>query len=279
MGAGHLPTFILVGAMKCGTTSLHNYLDEHPQICMSTPKEPNFFTADSEKNLDWYQQRFHDEAQEFGESSTNYTKYPEFPGVPERMYRLLPDVKLLYLVRDPIQRAISHYVHNRIHKREDRPIEEAFLPAEESHYLQTSRYYMQISRYLEYYSRERVLILESEDLRARRTRVMKTIFDFLEVEMEVDEAEFEKEYHATSKKLNPNLSVFLRHTQIGKALTSVGQSVLPDALIEKGLEAFRSDVDRPSLEGDTKEAVHAYMEKDVEQLRRLCRRGFEAWSL
>ena len=279
MGKGHLPTFILVGAMKGGTTSLHQYLDAHSQICMSTPKEPNFFVAGSEKGLEWYRQCFQGDAQEYGESSTSYTKYPEFSGVPERMHRLLPGVKLLYLVRDPVERALSHYQHNRIHGRVTGSVDEEFLPVEESHYLQTSRYHMQISRYLEHYSREQILIVESEMLREERDQVMNTIFDFLGVETKVDASGFETEYHATAEKLNPGVSSFLQETRVGKVLTRVGQTLLPDALVKRGLDIFRGDVERPSLEGIVREQVYDYLRKDVEQLRAFSGKSFDRWTV
>jgi len=273
----HLPTFVLVGAMKAGTTSLHHYLDAHPQICMSRPKEPNFFTAQSERDLDWYRQCFQEEAREYGESSTNYTKYPGVTGVPERMHRLLPDVKLLYLVRDPVERALSHYQHNCIHGRAEGTVEEELLPVEESHYLQTSRYYMQISRYLKCYSRDQILVIESEKLRAERSQVMTTIFEFLGVETAVDASEFEKEHHATSKKLTPRVSSFLRETQVGKVLMRTGQTLLPEALVDRGLDVFRTNVERPSLEGAVKQRMYDYLRDDVEQLRAFCGEPFDRW--
>lgn len=279
MGDGSLPTFILVGAMKCGTTSLHQYLGAHPDICVSEPKEPNFFLRRNEKGLDWYRQCFSEEAQEYGEASTNYTKYPTFRGVPERMHDTLPGLKLLYLVRDPIERALSHYAHNRADGRETRPVGEAFRPVEESHYLQTSRYHTQISRYLEHYPQERVRIVESERLRSDRMAVLRDLFAFLGVSTSVDAEAFEEEYHTTSGKLKPGVSAFFQETGVGRALRTAGEALLPRALIQRGLEVVRSDVERPTLSDSIRQEVRAYLQEDVDRLRTLTGNDFASWSL
>jgi len=279
MSTGALPTFILVGAMKCGTTSLHQYLGAHPQVCVSDPKEPDFFLQRTEKGLDWYRQCFSGEAQEYGEASTNYTKYPTFQGVPARMHEVLPEAKLLYLVRDPIERALSHYAHNRVAGREARPVDEAFRPATESHYLQTSRYHAQVSRYLDHYPREQLLVVEAERLRNERMEVLREIFAFLGVSTDVDASAFADEYHTTSGKLRPGVSSFVQETALGRTLKSVGQALLPQSVIERGLGVFRSDVERPTLPDATGRAVRASLQDDVDRLRALTGRGFAAWSL
>lgn len=279
MSDGALPTFILIGAMKCGTTSLHQYLGMHPQICVSDPKEPDFFLRRNEHDLAWYRQCFREPAQAYGEASTNYTKHPAFRDVPERMHQVLPDLKLLYLVRDPIERAVSHFAHNRVDGRESDPMDEAFCPVEDSHYLQTSRYSVQLSQYLEYYPEERVLVIESERLRADRMGVLREVFSFLGVDPAVEASAFEEEYHTTSGKLKPGVSVFLQETWLGRFLTSAGKALFPPALLEQGLGMVRTDVERPVLSESTRERMRVYLQKDVDRLRALTRKDFDAWSI
>lgn len=279
MSDGPLPTFIVVGAMKCGTTSLHEYLDAHPDICMSTPKETNFFLEDNDKDLDWYRERFPVQAQEYGETSTNYTKYPAFDGVSARMYQLLPDVKLLYLVRDPVERAVSHYFHNRIHDREAQSVDDAFLPPSDSHYLQTSRYHMQIARYLQYYRPSQLLVVESERLREERVEAMRRIFQFLGVAAEIDDTKLQHEYHATTEKLPPVISGFLQETRVGQTVKSVAQRLLPQTLIRRSLEIFREKRERPTLDETTAKRIRDYLKGDVRQLRELTGKSFASWSL
>ncbi len=115
-----LPNLIVIGSQKCGTSGLHYYLGLHPEISMSTPKELDFFIA--ERNyplgLDWYRSQFDPQAKVRGESSPNYTAYPQHVGVPERMHSIVPEARLLYMVRDPIDRIAAHWVHNFAKRRE-----------------------------------------------------------------------------------------------------------------------------------------------------------------
>ena len=106
-----LPNLIIIGGLKCGTTSIHHYLGLHPEIHMSKPKELNFFVEELnwDLGLDWYRGRFDDRFAVRGESSPHYTNLPYFEGVPERIHEHIPDAKLIYMVRDPISRILSHW--------------------------------------------------------------------------------------------------------------------------------------------------------------------------
>lgn len=101
------PNLVVIGAAKCGTTSLHEYLNAHPQIAMSREKELDFFVAEKNwsRGLDWYEAQFED-APIRGESSVSYAAFPEYQGVPERIVRALPDARVIYLVRDPVERVV-----------------------------------------------------------------------------------------------------------------------------------------------------------------------------
>ncbi|MDX1394802.1 MAG: sulfotransferase domain-containing protein, partial [Gemmatimonadota bacterium] len=119
---GCLPNLLVIGAMNAGTTSLYHYLRLHPEIHMSTPKELTFFADEWNwpRGLDWYASHFDPSFAVNGEASPLYTTYPECPEIAERIGRNLPDVKLLYLVRDPIARMISQYVTWTSSSRENR---------------------------------------------------------------------------------------------------------------------------------------------------------------
>ncbi|MBW1859762.1 MAG: sulfotransferase domain-containing protein, partial [Deltaproteobacteria bacterium] len=116
-----------IGALKCGTTSLHYYLGLHPEISMSREKELYFFVKECNwnKGIDWYRSNFSGESKIHGESTPIYTAYPVYVGVAERMHGVVPGTKLIYVVRDPIDRLVSHYVHACEMGREDRGIEGA----------------------------------------------------------------------------------------------------------------------------------------------------------
>jgi hypothetical protein len=246
---------------------------------MSTPKETNFFLEGNEKGLDWYRQCFPERAQEYGETSTNYSKHPAMPGVPERMHECLPGIKLLYLVRDPIDRTLSHYVHSRHDGLTEMPVEKALMPPEESHFVQTSRYYLQIAQYLDYYPRDRVLILESERLRNDRETVMEEVFAFLEVDAVGDEVDFSTEHHSTERKLHPGLSTFLHETASGQFLKSMGKAVFPSVLIDRLLQPVRSSIKRPTLGEELERTLQSYLQEDVQKLRSLTGNDFASWSL
>src|SRR5579859_6236482 len=109
-----LPNLIIIGAPKAGTTSLHRYLELHPQVFMASEKELRYFWRDDwRERRAWYESRFDSDAPVRGEATPAYAAYPHRPNVPERMHELVPQAKLVYLVRDPIERLLSHWVQRR----------------------------------------------------------------------------------------------------------------------------------------------------------------------
>lgn len=106
-----LPNFLILGAAKCGTTSLYAYLDQHPDVFFSTPKEPIFFEAEYEQGLDYYRTRYFRGWQgerAVGEARTHNLMLPY---VPARIRESLPDARLIALLRNPVDRAFSHWWH------------------------------------------------------------------------------------------------------------------------------------------------------------------------
>lgn len=176
------PTFLVVGAMKAGTTSLHRYLAGHPEVFMSDPKELDFFVEEKNwcRGWDWYRSHFAEGQMTAarGESSTNYAKHPRFPDVPERIASLLPDLKLIYLLRDPVERCVSHVLHIWGTNGTSGPLERDLL---DPHVLACSSYALQLEQYLRYFAAEQIQILFSEELRHRRTATMQRVFSFLDV--------------------------------------------------------------------------------------------------
>ena len=125
-----MPDFIIIGAMKCATSTLHEQLARQAGIFMSTPKEPNFFSDDEqwERGIGWYASLFNlaDECDICGESSTHYTKLPTYPHTIERMREHLgDDVRMIYIMRHPIDRLISHYIHEWTQRVISSPVNEA----------------------------------------------------------------------------------------------------------------------------------------------------------
>src|SRR6056297_46385 len=179
--SGLHPNLFVVGAMKAGTTALHGYLDQHPEIFMSDPKEPGFFArADrTDAAREAYLALFADGAgaRYRGESSTQYTKAPAIAGVPDRLARFAPQAHILYMVREPAARVISQYLFNiRIHG-EQRPLCQAVRA--DPRYRQIGDYEGQIRPYLDRFGADRVHILSAERLSTDRQAVMDEIFDWL----------------------------------------------------------------------------------------------------
>lgn len=131
MNNRELPTFIVVGAMKAGTTSLAAYLGSHPEVFVTTPKEARFFGSSSDENwprgLGWYRQLFTSSAgaRARGEASPGYTMAPHVPHVPERIASVVPDVRLVYLLRNPVGRIRSAYIDRSSRGVESMPLREA----------------------------------------------------------------------------------------------------------------------------------------------------------
>ena len=200
-----LPTFIVIGAMKGGTTALHQYLDLHPDVFVASPKELNYFVggaAWSHGGEAWYRSKFEaaGDALARGECSPNYTKHPTIPGVPERMAALLPDARLVYVLRHPLERTIAHYLHFRSRGGEHRSAERAI--SEDARYVDASLYGMQLERYLAAYPKEQLLVIRSEDLRNDPTTTLATVHRFIGVG-EVPAPEQRRDAHRTDRRRVP----------------------------------------------------------------------------
>jgi len=162
-----LPDFIIIGAMKSGTTTLYRHLIEHPAIDMSREKETDFFVAEKNWNLglDWYSSQFSpDGDRKRGEASPNYTKCRDFPGVAERMAQHCPGARLIYVVRDPVTRAESQFRHSFIIGTLSLELEGFTGSHEYAHIMDASHYARQLDPYLAHYSKEAILIVDFDDL-------------------------------------------------------------------------------------------------------------------
>jgi Sulfotransferase domain len=276
MGSTHLdgqqllPNLILIGAMKCGTSSLHQYLNLHPQISMSVTKELDFFIAEKNwtKGLDWYQRQFSTPAKVIGESSPNYTKYPIFAGVPERMHRVLPQAKLIYLVRDPVQRLYSHYLHQYTNRQEFRSLAQIINQLEQSHYWKTSQYGLQLEQFLHYYDRSQILVMSLESLAKNRLQALQHIFRFLEVDNQFTHPDFTEVAHRSQDKK--------RLTAFGAWLYSLPMGGRLAQVIPYGIA---QPVIQPSIDPQDWQVIQHHLQADVDYFRELTGQPFPEWSL
>lgn len=163
-----LPDFVIIGAMKCGTSTLAAQLAVQDGLFMTTPKEPYFFSDDPvyAQGLDWYESLFADALPGAvkGEASTHYTKLPTYPDTVPRMRAVLEAPKLVYMVRDPIDRAVSHLIHEWTEGRMDRDPVAAFDRHPEL--VEYSLYAKQLAPFIEAYGLEAICLTSLERLKA-----------------------------------------------------------------------------------------------------------------
>lgn len=178
------PDFLLIGAMKCGTSTLQAQLARQPGIFMSTPKEPNFFSDNAvyAKGLAWYESLFENAAPGDlrGEASTHYTKLPTFPETLSRLREALDSPKLIYLIRNPVERAVSHFVHEWTMGKMPADIEAAFERHPEL--IDYGRYAYQIEPYLQTFGRDTLMLCTLEEMSLAPEAFLEKVGAFLGVQ-------------------------------------------------------------------------------------------------
>jgi hypothetical protein len=198
-----LPTFIVIGAAKAGTTSLHAYLAAHPDVFVTRTKELDFFIEERnwERGRVWYEEQFDeaDGAHARGEVSPLYSAAHWYAGVPDRMADLVPDARIVYVVRHPIDRMRSHYLQHLELGQETRPAARAFQV--DDGYLNSSRYAFQLAAFERRFATEQFLVVTSEALRDDRRATLARVFAFLGVDADVPDAALGREHHVSEDKV------------------------------------------------------------------------------
>lgn len=278
---GTLPNLVVIGAMNCGTTSFYHYLRWHPEIHMSTPKELHFFAKEWNwgRGLSWYSSHFSPGAVVNGEVSPLYTTFPEHLGIAARMRGAIPDAKLIYLVRDPIERMITHYIHYVSADREHSPLAEALTRSTGNRYLERSRYWTQLEQYLEHYDADQILVLRSERLAQDRTETLRRAFEFLGVDPGFDSWRFAVRRHSSRRKR--------RKTRTGRRL----EQSLPVRLLRRlpnhlrwPLEdalfyPFSRRIPRLVLDEEIRRLLANQLAGEVDRLRAFTGDAFADWSI
>ncbi|WP_155065346.1 sulfotransferase [Paracoccus limosus] len=160
--------FIVIGAMRAGTTMLNDLLAQHPEIAMARMKETDFFidTKNYRLGTDWYGSQFAPGARLRGEVSPNYSKARDFPDVPRRIHGHCPAVRLVYMLRDPVERALSHYAHGWSMGRITLLPDQLIGGPQYEGMVDASRYARQLAQYHRHFPAEQILILDFESFRA-----------------------------------------------------------------------------------------------------------------
>lgn len=277
---GRLPNFLIIGAMKSGSTSLYNSLREHPRVYMTSYKEPEFFVAEKtwSRGIGWYERLFADagDALAVGEASTAYSKFMEFPGVPARIHGVIPDVRLVYILRQPIERIRSMYEHMVLTGRERRPIDEAV--AEESLYVGPSLYAANIQRYLDYFPREQLHVVLTDDMVRDLSGTFRQVTDFLGLPTAEPFVPTPRTDLKTSERRpDRRVKTWLRDSPAAYRIFDM----LPGP-VRHGVRTLTSRPaprERPELSADTESRLRERLAPDLEELQRLLGPGFDAWGL
>lgn len=249
---------------------------------MSHTKELCYFWRDDwQEQRRGYEEHFDTDAPVRGESTPAYAAYPVRAHVPERMYELIPDAKLIYLVRDPIARTLSHWVQRRADG--DRTSFERYMAQcdrEDNPIVCPSRYWLQISRSLRRYDASQLLVVDQHDLKARRRETMREIFAFVGVDASFESPEFAEERNAHAEKTAPrSITARVLNPVLWPVSRTVPRHVRDRVRTPANRLLFAPPPAVPNLTPEARERLQALLTPEVESLRQFTGKRFESWSV
>ena len=283
--------FFIVGAPKAGTTSLYHYLDEHPEIEMSSKKEPDYFLGkpiqeqgiyygkNRINTLDKYESLFaQKEGAIYGEGSVSYLFYEN---VAEDIKKYNPNAKIIIMLRNPIDRAFSHYLmdyrlglvsdsfENIINKKSKYKNAHLFY----QQYIEVSEYAKQIQRYCNVFSTDNFLLIDYEDFKGDVSGTVDLVYDFLKVSTEFS-ADVNTKYNTFTMPKNKGIRFIYSFVILRKILTFI----FPKSLVEniKGL-LFKADK-KPKLLEETRNQLKQFFSDDVRELGRVLGKDYSKWT-
>lgn len=275
------PNLVIIGAQKAATTSLWLYLGQHPSVFMSPIKETNFFVAEMgwSRGIAWYESLFEPAVEEgaevIGEASPNYTLFPSLPGVPERMASVIPNARLVYLLRHPIERMISSYMQELAQGTETMPIARALL--ERPHYADASRYAMQIDQYLRHFERSQLLILLSEELEREPEGVLDRALSFLGLPAGWRPTDLGARHNPSRSKRVPR--GWWRRLGGLMIRGRIPTFPVPEAATRSPLTTRALKPEDITVPDDARKRLEDSLRPDVERLRTYLGRDFDGWGL
>ena len=283
------PNLFLIGASKCGSTFLHYLLAQHPDICMSTLKEPRLFNDDGyRERLDWYNSLFeHCGKQKYrGESSPTYSETTFFPHVPERLARYSPKARIIYIVREPFSRLESvykqmmssgHWAETRIYG-DLMPVNYAAAVFDYPAYLEATKYWSHLQNYRKYFADSDIKVLFFEDLVSDPREVLSDVFSFLTISDNVliDIESVEKNEGAKKQVFNPWLGRLRR--VIPKSL----RSAIPSKhrmRVRNGLGKLpRPRMSNTRLSNEQMGKIREMLTEEVQGLYEYCQIEGDPWN-
>ena len=297
-----LPNFLIVGAAKCGTSSLHKYLDQHPEIFMSKVKEPRFISSQvtpfplngpgDHKVEAWYVKNFEDYAKLFegaegfpvvGESSAD-TLYFHKGTIPV-IKKYLGDPRIIIMLRNPVKRAFSAYQHMVRDLREDLSFEDGLKEEPNRivnnweliyHYRTASLYYESVKAFLENFSSVKVILTEEQEKRPQQ--ILRDIFRFLNVAPDVD-VNTEIRYNMSGKPKSQWLHQFFFEGNMARKLAQpiVRKLFSHETRMRIAQKIQEKNLTRLTINPDTKHELQNYFETDIQKLEKLLSRDLSLW--
>jgi len=284
-----LPNFLVIGAQRCATSWIYQSLKGHPDIFLPFIKEINFFDRYYSEGLDWYKRYFelYKNEKAIGEVTPSYLYNKE---APERIAKILPGVRLVACLRNPIERAFSQYRKQQkageVSSEFDKALEE--IPV----YINKGFYYTQIMRYMDSFSRDRLLILIYEDIEKDTVKFIQAIFNFLDVDTKhIPPAVFER---ITPNMLEQfqlyssvgSLSASLRRLGLGKVIDTVKRSKMRLAVdsfyhrrsFKIKRQKSKDDSEKPvTIELETRRKLTDIFHKENQKLSKFLNRDLSFW--
>ena len=294
-----LPNFLMIGAQKAGTTAIHAYLSQHPQVFTSEFKEPGFFAFEggrlsfagpnvrperyNVRDIERYKQLFRKVGNRprAGEASTIYMYVPQ---AAERIRHYIPNAKLIAVLRDPVDRAYSAYRHLVRDGSESLSFEEG-LAAEPSrmaanwrpgyHYKQLGFYYAQLRRYFELFSREQIAVYTYDEFKADPQALLKSMFVFLDIDPDF-QPDMSVRHNVSgipkSRLLHAIIGRPSRAKDLAKRLLPAGAKRLHATLMSRNIQ-----VSEPKIARHTEQALREEYREDLLRLESLLGRDLSAW--
>jgi hypothetical protein len=282
----------LIGAQKAGTTSLHRSLAAHPSVFMCEPKEPCYFANRRVLDFTVMEELWGDDAEAcyfrlfengrgckiVGESSTVYTMLPAIADVAQRIWSFNPDAKLIYLMRDPVERTLSHFWHNVKRRRESRPLLSAIR--KDRRYIDVSNYAMQLRPYLSLFGREQVYTLTFEHLVANPAQALRELFGWLGVDGTLAVPNAAVHENRTPDVITRSAGAGILHAIRFSKLWGRAGWLVPSPLRRAGVRLAYARVERSAVPIDAAvEHLRAIQREHVAELSELLGRDFSEWSL
>ena len=277
------PTFLVIGAGKAGTTSLCAMLKAHPQVYMCKPKEPMFFSSDENysKGWEWYSSLFHESAhcQARGEGSVHYTTCDAFPKAATRIAKDLPEAKLIYIVRDPLERCRSQWQMEARRHPSTPPFAKMIRDGLKDEFMVLrSKYWWQLSAYRDHFPDEQILVLFLEDFACDHQVQLKHCFEFLGVDQDFRSKQANLHIHRSSSYVEP--TTLLKIVKRVPLIPDLAWRFAPNLVrrVSKSTMLKRPIVEKPKWDADLRKILIDRLYDDSMTFLQYCGKPRDFWN-